>query len=690
MNISYNWLKDLIVLDLTVEETAAALTRVGLAVEGIERHGDDTVFDVDITSNRPDCLSHLGIARELGAALGESLDVFEPEPEIPMPPVLAHDIVRIDDPKRCYRFTARIIRGVKVGPSPKWLVERLEAVGERSINNIADITNYVMLEVGQPMHSFDLDKLAGGRIIVRPARAGEKMVTLDDVERSFDESMLLVCDAEKPVAIGGVIGGLESAITDSTVNVLLEVAYFRPDSVRTLARKLGVSTEASHRFERGVDIDNIVRASQRAANLICELGGGQKGEFIDIYPTPIHRSEIECGDISNAVARLTGIEVSESKAVSILDALGIDSEERDGTRVFSSPSWRYDISIEEDLVEEVARHTGYEKIEELLPPASGAGEFQAAEPQKASVRNCLIDMGYSEALSYSFIDTAWDDVFQPVPKLDGSDRAQPVTLRDSVIENAVRMRQTALPGLLDAVKLNNNHQIRDVRLFEIGKAFISDEPGELPTERELLSIVASGGDLHADRVEPERTLDFFDLKGAVDAAFEAAGVEAAEFQAADLLHLRSGQSAAILLAGNKVGALGRLSEEVAQKYKFRQPVFVGELDLTAVLAADRRASGYSPIAKFPSVRRDVTFEVGRTPAVADILRSARSSGESLIERVGLVTVFEGGSLLPGHRAVTIRVEYRSAERTLSEEEVEYAHSRLLAYVDAELGLRPRK
>ncbi|HMU34625.1 MAG TPA: phenylalanine--tRNA ligase subunit beta [Pyrinomonadaceae bacterium] len=690
MNISYNWLKDLIVLDLTVEETAAALTRVGLAVEGIERHGDDTVFDVDITSNRPDCLSHLGIARELGAALGESLDVFEPEPEIPMPPVLAHDIVRIDDPKRCYRFTARIIRGVKVGPSPKWLVDRLEAVGERSINNVADITNYVMLELGQPMHSFDLDKLAGGRIIVRSARAGEKMVTLDDVERSFDESMLLVCDAEKPAAIGGVIGGLESAITDSTVNVLLEVAYFRPDSVRTLARKLGVSTEASHRFERGVDIDNIVRASQRGANLICELAGGEKGEFIDIYPTPIHRTEIECGDVSNAVARLTGMEVSESKAVSILDALGIESEDRNGLRVFCSPSWRYDISIEEDLVEEVARHTGYENIRQLLPPASGAGEFQAAEPQKAAVRNCLIDMGYSEALSYSFIDTDWDGVFQPVPKLDGSDRAHPVTLRDSVIENAVRMRQTALPGLLDAVKLNNNHQVRDVRLFEIGKAFISEEPGELPTERELLCIVGSGGDLHADRVEPERTLDFFDLKGALEGAFEAAGVEAAEFEAADLLHLRSGQSASILIAGNKVGALGRLSEEIAQKYKFRQPVFVGELDLTAVLAANRRTSSYTPIAKFPSVRRDVTFEVGRTPAVAAILRSARTSGEPLIEHVGLVTVFEGGSLSPGHRAVTIRVEYRSPERTLSEEDVEYSHSRLLARLDSELGLRPRK
>src|SRR5690606_36291784 len=286
MNISYNWLKDLINLDLTADDAAAALTRVGLAVEGTDRPGEDTDFDGDSPSNRPDCLSHLGVARELAAATGKALDVFEPEPEIPMPPVLAHDIVRIDDPSRCYRFTARIIRGVKVRPSPQWLVERLEALGERSINNVADITNYVMLELGHPMHSFDLDKLAGGRIIVRPAKPGETLVTLDDVERKFDETMLVVCDAEKPVAIGGVMGGRDSGISDSTVNVLLEVAYFRPDSVRTLARKLGMSSEASHRFERGVDIDNIVRASQRAANLIVERAGGQHGEFIDIYPTP--------------------------------------------------------------------------------------------------------------------------------------------------------------------------------------------------------------------------------------------------------------------------------------------------------------------------------------------------------------------------------------------------------------------
>ncbi|MBX3282341.1 MAG: phenylalanine--tRNA ligase subunit beta [Acidobacteria bacterium] len=690
MNISYNWLNEITGNDLSPDETAAALTRIGFAVEGIETHGDDTVFDVDITSNRPDCLSHLGIARELAAVTGKQVDIFEPVPEIPMPPVLAHDIVRIDDPSKCYRFTARIIRGVKVGPSPKWLVDRLEALGERSINNVADVTNYVMLELGQPMHSFDLDKLAGGRIIVRPAVQGETMVTLDEVERKFDDSMLVVCDAEKPVAIGGVMGGLETGISDSTVNVLLEVAYFRPDSVRTLSRKLGISTEASHRFERGVDIDNIVRASQRAANLICELAGGQQGEFIDIFPTPIHHSEVESANVAAAVDRLTGLKVTEGEAVRRLASLGIESREENGTRIYSSPSWRYDVSIEEDLVEEVARLTGYENIREDLPPARGAGELQSGEPQKAAIRTYLADLGYNEALSYSFIDTAWDGVFEPVPTLASTDDARPVTLRDSVIENAVRMRQTSLPGLLDAVRLNNNHQTRDVKLFEIGKGFVTQKEGELPTECEILTIVASGGEHLADKADAERPLDFFDLKGAVEAAFDAAGVDSTEYKAADVKHLRPGQAAEISIDGIRVGSLGRLAEEIGQRYKFRNPVFVGELDLSAVLAARSREATYTPIAKFPSVRRDVTFEVGTTPTVADILRVARSSDEELVESVGLVTVFEGGSLVAGSRAVTIRIEYRSSERTLAEDEVEFAHSRLLARIDSELGIRQRK
>ena len=284
MNISYNWLKDLIEINLNADDLAQKLTDVGLAVEGIHPHGDDFVLDIDLTSNRPDCLSHLGVAREVRVITGNELKV-EPQgrgdtQEIPLPAILAADVIRIEDPELCHRFTARIIKNVKIGPSPEWLVNRLEAIGERSINNVADITNYVMHELGQPMHSFDLDKLAEKRIIVRKVISDEAAITtLDEADRELDESMLAICDAAKPVSIGGIMGGLDSSITDSTVNVLLEVACFQRESIRHTSRKLGLSTEASYRFERGVDIENLKQASDRATELIRDLAGGEMGDL---------------------------------------------------------------------------------------------------------------------------------------------------------------------------------------------------------------------------------------------------------------------------------------------------------------------------------------------------------------------------------------------------------------------------
>jgi phenylalanyl-tRNA synthetase beta chain len=388
MNISYNWLKYLIDIDLSVEETAAQLTRVGLAVEGIHPRGDDFVLDIDLTSNRPDCLSHLGVARELRVITGKEITTeaqrHREELDIPLPAVLAPDIVKIENPELCYRFTARIIRGVKIGPSPDWLVKRLEALGERAINNVADITNYVMLELGQPMHAFDLDKLAENRIVVRAARKGEKITTLDEQDRELDSSMLMICDAEKPVAVGGVMGGLDSSITDETTNVLLEVAYFDRVSIRHTSRKLNLATEASYRFERGVDINNLQNASDRAAKLIVELAGGELGEFVDVYPKPQPVIKVESTDISFATKRLTGLDVSEPECLRILTALGIETDEESRirnseSRIFLAPSWRHDIAIEEDLVEEVARHAGYENVKDELPPAYHAGEYQQTE-----------------------------------------------------------------------------------------------------------------------------------------------------------------------------------------------------------------------------------------------------------------------------------------------------------------------
>src|ERR1035437_308531 len=406
MNISYKWLRDLIDIDLPAIDLAQRLTDVGLAVEGVHPVGDDFVLDIDLTSNRPDCLSHLGVAREVAvitkaetrAAGRVSLGLTGQHPD-------TGNFVTIQDPDLCHRFTGRIIRNVKIGPSPRWLVERLEAIGERSINNVADITNYVMHELGQPMHSFDLDRLTGNRIVVRRAKSGETIKTLDEVDRNLDKTILAICDAEKPVAIGGVMGGLDSSITDTTINVLLEVACFKRENIRFTSRKLNLVTEASYRFERGVDIENLILASKRATELICEVAGGEAGEFVDVYPTKLIPVEISSRGISAAVKRSTGLDVDTDECIRILDALGVKAKGRSQfadlksqtreprsqisnlkSQIFVSPSWRHDLAMEEDLVEEVARHVGYDKIGTELPPAYGAGEYQHNEHRESILR----------------------------------------------------------------------------------------------------------------------------------------------------------------------------------------------------------------------------------------------------------------------------------------------------------------
>ena len=697
MNISYNWLKDLIDIDLSVDELAARLTRIGLAVEGVHPAGDDFVLDIDLTSNRPDCLSHLGVAREIRVVTERSLKIASgtdaSNVEIPLPPVLAHDIVAVQDADLCHRFTARIIKNVRIGRSPEWLVKRLEAIGERSINNVADITNYVMHELGQPMHAFDHDKLAGRRIVVRRARSGETITTLDEVERKLDGTMLAICDAEKPAAIGGIMGGLESSITESTTNVLLEVAYFDRANIRQTSRKLSLATEASYRFERGVDIENLANASDRAAALICELTGGEMAEFVDMYPTKHEAIEVESPDVSSAVKRLTGLEVEPTLCIRTLNLLGFKHKDESSARtIFLSPSWRHDVSIEEDLVEEIARHIGYEKIREGLPPAYGAGEYQHNEPRKRRLREVLADLGFNEAISYSFIDTKHDERFSPVPGIADRDLEDKfVTLRDSVIEGAVRMRPTLLAGLLEAVRLNFNQQRRNLRLFEIGRAFATttSEDG-LPRERELLSLVVTGSAVHANRAMSTDTFDFYDAKGAVEAVLETAGFPSAEFVASDtLVHTQPGQSAEIILHGASIGSVGRLVDELATDYKFRQPVYVAELDLEALLGVDLQPILYHSLPKYPSIVRDVSFIVNRSINFENIRSAILAQGWGLCRKIEFVDIYEGKGIGQDERSLTVRLEYRSDERTLIESEVDELHAGIVDVLEKDLNIHRR-
>jgi phenylalanyl-tRNA synthetase beta chain len=674
MFISYSWLKELTDTSFSASEVKERLTMVGLAIDSVERHGQDFVLDVEVPSNRPDCLSHVGIAREVTVIEQKQLRMPEGKPAKTDGRSANLTSVEIKDPDLCPRYAARLVRGVKIGPSPDWLAKRLETIGQRPINNVADITNYVLHELGQPLHAFDFDKLGGRRIVVRRATRGEKLTTLDGIERTLTGDMLVIADAEKPVALAGIMGGEDSEISTQTTDVLIESAYFDPHSVRQTARKLAMDTEASRRFERGADIEGVLYAQKRCVELICELAGGVATEdAVDVYPKPFQQRVI--GIRPQRVTALTSQSVEMEKISEILVRLGFEpTSESEGGARFKVPSWRIDVEQEEDLVEEVARHTGYDLIGSELPPTNIPGEYQPNEMQQRSLRRALNAFGFDEAINFSFIPE--EDRFELIPSFDGYEGKQP-QLANPIIEDASLMRPTLLPGLLSSLRHNLNHGNRDVRLFEIGRIFSRSTPGELPEELLALGLVATGGALDENRALAERELDFFDLKGALETAVDWMNLSPLKFNRASFRHLREGQSARIKLAdGMDIGSIGRLSENVAASYKFRQPVYVLELDLSALLSGPVKVIQYSPLPRYPSVVRDLSMLVNRNVALEEIYMAVTEQHVPDCRTVKLVGTFEGGNIPSSKRSVTLRLEYRSDERTLRDEEVEERHSRL--------------
>jgi phenylalanyl-tRNA synthetase beta chain len=674
MFISYSWLKELTDTNLSAQDIKERLTMVGLAIDAVENHGQDFVLDVEVPSNRPDCLSHVGIGREVTVIEQKQLRLPESKAIKTEGRCAGVTSVEILDADLCPRYAARLVRGVKIGPSPDWLAKRLETIGQRPINNVADITNYVLHESGQPLHAFDFEKLGGRRIVVRRAVHGEKLTTLDGVERTLTTGMLVIADAEKPVALAGIMGGEESEISTQTRDVLIESAYFDPHSVRQTARQLGMDTEASRRFERGADIEGVLRAQQRCVELICEVAGGVATEdAVDIYPRPLQQRVVSLRP--ERVPQLTSVSVNPDEIVRILVGLGFEPAGEPESRVnFKVPSWRIDVEQEEDLVEEVARHTGYDKIRSELPPANGSGEYQPGEMQQRSLRRALNAFGFDEAINFSFIQQ--ENRFDLIPWLAGREEHQP-QLANPIIEDAAWMRSTLLAGLLTSLRHNLNHGIRDVRLFEIGRIFSGLGDRELPQERLALALIATGGALEENRAQPERELDFFDLKGALETAVDWMNLSPLQFMQASVRHLREGQSAWINLAdGTEIGSIGRLAENVAVSYKFRQPVYVLELDLSALLSGPVKVIQYSPLPRYPSVVRDLSLLVNRNVALEELFRAVNEQRVADCRSVKLVGTFEGGNIQASKRSVTLRLEYRSDERTLRDEEVEERHSRL--------------
>ncbi len=681
MKISYNWLNELVALTLSPKELAEALTMAGLAVEVIEPIGDDHVLDFDLTSNRPDALSHLGVAREAAIVCGTALKPRALAPN--ESDELARSVASIEiyDADLCPRYAARIVRGVKVGPSPDWLRERLESIGQRSVNNIADITNYVMFEMGQPTHAFDLNLLHERRIIVRRPHAGEELTTLDGVKRKLAQDHLIIADADHAVAIAGVMGGEETEINERTTDVLIESAYFNPASVRATARALGMDTEASYRFARGVDHDGQVRAADRVAQLIQEIAGGTvlKGA-IDVYPSRITRNTVALREAR--VEKLTGLKVEIEKAAEILRSLGFEVELAAGEKQLraTAPSFRVDISREEDLVEEVARHVGYNLVLTTLPAWSGLGRYLPGDDRRRNVRRTLATLGFDEAYTFSFVNGERDQLFRQSEK-------QAAVLSNPIDVNQSEMRSSLLAGLLESLQHNFNQGRRDVKLFELGRVFKAGE-GKRPSERELLSVVLSG-EVAMDDWRGARPVDFYDLAGAIESVVSSLSISGFTIERASVEYLHPGQSAALSRDGVEVARYGRLHPRIASLYKFRQPVYVGEIEFEKLLEIPADEVRYSALPRLPASSRDVSALVPDTAMWGDIEKAIRELGIGEIVEVRLFDMYKGKEMPEGMRSLAFRVTYRGKGRTLTDEEVTAMHERVRQLLESRFGAQLR-
>ena len=684
MKISYNWLKELVDLDLSPRDLATRMTMAGNAVDAIEEHNGDSILEFELTSNRPDCLSHLGIAREVSAVLDKPLHKTNQAAgnisatktsEVTSVEVLAQDL--------CPRYTARVIRGVKVGASPQWLIDRLEALGQRSVNNVADITNYVMLELGQPLHAFDLDQLSGKKIIVRRAHEQEKITLLDNEERELNSNVVVICDAEKPVAIGGIKGGLHSGISESTTNVLLEAAYFNPVSIRQTAKNLAINTEASYRFERGADIEIADAASLRAANLIAELGGGEiLSEFIDVRTEAQVRPPIMLR-ASRYFAK-TGLALELSQATKILTALGFEVTTSENNLMAIPPSWRHDMAIEEDLIEEVIRVTGYDHLITSLPGGSGAGAYLAGDDARRAVRQTLTALGFHEAINFSFVNAEADAGLTNVAEADR------LKLTNPIDSTQAEMRTTLLGGLLASLGNNLNHGTRNVKLFELGKCFANSASGERPLETEKLALALTGMRNETDWQAAATRLDFYDLKGAVEALLVSLHLPNISFQpVTDVHYLHPGRAAVISCGDTVIGHLGQLHPTLVSRYKFKQAVLLAELNFGLLIEINAAESRYQPLPRFPIVVRDLAMLIDRQVSWNQIETTILELSLPQLEQIRMFDLYAGKELPEGKHSLALSLRYRALDRTLTEAEINAMHEQVVVALHTKFGAELR-
>lgn len=661
MKTSLEWLSDFLPgPPVDANAAAEALTHGGLPVEVIERHANDIVIDVEVTSNRSDCLSHVGVARELSALLNRPFKGSEPSANESATPASMATSVAIEAPGLCPHYTARIIRNVKVKRSPDWLIRRLEAVGLRGINNVVDVTNYVLFELGQPLHAFDFDKLEGRRIVVRTARAGEKIIAIDGRERALLPDMLVIADASKPVAVAGVMGGLHSEVTESTSNILLESARFDPLSVRKTSRTLALKSDSSYRFERGVDPLLAEKASLRTVQLILETGGGELLSGVVFAGSNGYQPK----SLTLRLAKLSqvlGIEIPPDQVVAALSRLQLVPRLQGDRVEVTVPSYRLDLNIEVDLVEEVARVVGYDKIpvrDEIsirLTPADPAA--RAME----TIRSTLVAAGYFESVTFSFVSDALANDF--LPPMDVNAASPLMRVDPSVRKADAHLRPSLLPGLLESIRHNESVGSADPRLFEIGSTFWIDAAGR-PQERRRLALVGGA--------------DLGDVRGTLEVLLRKLDANRALTVVPDTRPgLAKSSAGRVEWGGTSIGYIGKIDRAVADKLSLRESPAAAELDLEPLLAGTQHVRQLKLLAKFPAVRRDVSLIAPENTQYQQIQSIVSALGLPWLEAVEHITTYRGKPLEKGQKSITLSLVFRSPTETLQSESVDASVQKLI-------------
>jgi phenylalanyl-tRNA synthetase beta chain len=691
MKVVYNWLKEFVEAKESAEDLRARLSLVGIAVDAIDDTVAGPVLDAEITANRPDCLGHLGIAREVAAIYRVPLKPLHPNLKEITEKAAGATRVEIEAPELCGRFTARVIRGVKVQPSTDWLRQRLEAIGEKSINNVVDVTNYVMFELGHPLHAFDFDKLAEHQLVVRRAQPGEKIKTLDGGEHKLTKDMCVIADAQRAVSIGGIMGGANSEISLSTKDILIECAWFDPISIRRSAKALGLRTEASYRFERGADPEMTELASRRAAELIQQVAGGEiLAGVVDIYPHREPEKKIELS--RKELLRVMGADVPDRDIEQILSALGFHPVRVDSNRGSDGSiaavwecravSWRQDVTRSIDLIEEVARHYGYDKFPPRLPPAKiAAHRLPHAEAQDRLCER-IVALGYQEIVEIPIVDTKRDELF----RLEG---LEPALIGNPLAEDAAVMRSSGTVSMLRAIEWNLNHGQRNLRLFEIGKTY-ELRNGE-PVETPVLTLGITGSAREKTIYEGARDFEFADLKGDLDTIGGLAGGFTWESGGRQWL---SGARAARLHLKHKtgrrefIGTAGQIAKRIADEFKFRQNVLVAELKLESLLTGLENAAAalrFKPLPRFPAVERDFSVVLADGVQFAQVEDAIRSLGIPELQSIEALDLFRGGQVPAGKYSLMIRVTLQSAEATFTDAQLNDFSSRIVAALQQKLG-----